>query len=500
VTRTLCFTHDHLRRFAEASGDRNPLHVDEAYARATPFGRCISQGALVSIAALGLAEAGTLEHVRALRVDFKQPVFPDEEYTISFSPSDPAQIEVGGVGRIAVTISITADPSAASLGEVVEPVRAPLRTSPQQYKLEELAGADPSFDGAYACDLDGLGALADELAAPHVPRSILRWLSAASYTVGMVVPGKDALFVGARIVRAAAPRSGRLSGSVTAVDDRTGLVSVDVGLDQGEASAQMTLHTFLRPPVPPPDRASIGQYLRPSAELSGKNILVIGASRGLGAALSGAFAMQGATVWVGFARSRAHAEYLRSEFGAERIRLLQFDAEDSEQTREAFAALRAGVGTLDGVVFCAAPPLYEAALHPVASNSTLRFIRASLAMTLVPLAESLQLLAPEGWLVIMSSSGLEDPPEVWPHYTIAKAALEGAAAYCERFAGAGVLVARAPKMWTDSTNTPLGRLGAVPKEQVAAAIVRWATSDHHLRPSLLSGAELIGDAPGRSNA
>ena len=32
-------------------------------------------------------------------------------------------------------------------------------------------------------------------------------------------------------------------------------------------------------------------------------------------------------------------------------------------------------------------------------------------------------------------------------------------------------------MWTDSMNTPLGRLGAVPKEQIAAAIVRWALVD-----------------------
>ena len=83
---------------------------------------------------------------------------------------------------------------------------------------------------------------------------------------------------------------------------------------------------------------------------------------------------------------------------------------------------------------------------------------------------------------------------MWPHYTIAKAALEGAAAYCERHTSARVLVARAPKMWTDSTNTPLGRLGAVPKEQVAAAIVRWATSDEESRPSRLTGDELTNAA------
>jgi NAD(P)-dependent dehydrogenase (short-subunit alcohol dehydrogenase family) len=287
---------------------------------------------------------------------------------------------------------------------------------------------------------------------------------------------------------------------MTAVDDRTGLVNVDVGLDQHDASAAMTLHTFLRPPVPPPDRASIGRYLAPSADLSGRTILVVGGSRGLGAALTGAFATQGATVWVAFAHSRRHAENLRSEFGTEEIRLLQFDAEDPEQTRNAFAALRAGSGVLDGVVFCAAPPLYETSLHPAASSSTLGFVRSSLAMTLVALAETLEVLAPDGWLVVVSSSGLDDPPEVWPHYMIAKSALEGVAAYCERHTTAGVLVARAPKMWTDSTNTSLGRLSAVPKEQVAAAIVRWASSDPDSRPSLLTGDELAGAALESPNA
>ena len=102
----------------------------------------------------------------------------------------------------------------------------------------------------------------------------------------------------------------------------------------------------------------------------------------------------------------------------------------------------------------------------------------------------------------MSSSALEDPPAPWPHYTIAKAALEGLAAYCARHLPARVLVVRAPKMWTDSTNTPLGRAGAAAPEQVAAAIARRVTSGvgegDASEPLILTAAELLGevdDAP-----
>jgi NAD(P)-dependent dehydrogenase (short-subunit alcohol dehydrogenase family)/acyl dehydratase len=501
VIRTLRVTREHLDRFAASSGDRNPLHVDAAYARATPYGRNIAQGALVTIAALGIADELALNHLKAIHVQFKQPVFPDEDYVVSLLASSPdsAEIEVSGRGRAAVAITLAFDPQ-APLPEVEEQTPATLRTSPARPTVEELAAPDSSLREPYSCDLDALAPLADELGAGGVPRTTLVWLAAASYTIGMVVPGEDALFVGARITRSTSPDSGRLSGSVTFADDRTGLVGLDVVLEQHDASARMTLQAFLRAPVAPPDRPSIERFLASSTRLSGRNLLVVGASRGLGAALTGAFALQGATVWAGFAESSSHMEAIRSEFGTEAIRPLRFDAEDIEATRAALATVADGAGSLDGVVLCAAPPMHEASLHPDASESTLQFVRSSVAMALVPLAESLRLLAPEGWVVVLSSSGLDDPPDVWPHYTIAKAALEGAASYCRRHTGARVLVARAPKMATDSMNTPLGRLNAVPMEQVAAAIVRWTISGDDSRPDVLSGDELSAVATAEPGA
>jgi NAD(P)-dependent dehydrogenase (short-subunit alcohol dehydrogenase family) len=431
-----------------------------------------------------------LNHVEAIHAQFKQSVFPDESYLVSLlsSSTETAQIEVSGRGRIAATVTLAFDPD-TPLPDRWEQGAAEPRTSPATPTIEELA-ARPSLSEPYSCDADALALLAGELGAGNVPRPILAWLAAASYTIGMVAPGRDALFVGAKIARTSSERSGLLDGTVTFADDRTGLTGLDVLLEQRDTSARMTLQAFLRPPVAPPDRASSERFLAPSTRLSGRHVLVVGASRGLGAALSGAFVLQGATVWAGFAESASHMEAVRSEFGSKAIRPLRFDAEDFEETRDALAKVESEAGTLDGVVLCAAPPIHEAALHPGASASTLRFVGSSLAMALVPLAESMRLLSPESWIVVVSSSSLDDPPEVWPHYTVAKAALEGAAEYCRRHTGARVLVARAPTMATDSMNTPLGRLNAVPKEQVAAAIVRWTMSDDDSRPGVLTGDEL----------
>jgi NAD(P)-dependent dehydrogenase (short-subunit alcohol dehydrogenase family)/acyl dehydratase len=503
LSRNVRLKKEHLRRFADASGDRNPLHVDELFARRTPQGRCVAQGALVTIAALGVAEPVALRHVQSINARFKQPVFPGEEYNVSRIDSDRGvtRIELTGGGNTALAVEVTSDVDQPPLlGPSLLEGSAALLSSPRRFRLEDLFAADLSVSAQYACRLELLTALAAELGAGHVPDSILVWLSAASYTVGMLVPGRDALLVGARIARSTAPGSGSLSASTTAVDDRFGLVVVDATLEQKAASARMTLNTFLRPRVPAPTRSSIGRYLSPSTELSGRNVLVVGASRGLGAALCGGFATQGASVWAGFARSVAAAKELRREFGAGRIHLLQFDAEDVAKTRGAFDTLRAEARTLDGIALCAAPPLFDATVAPEASEKMLRFLRSSVAMVLTPIAEALQqeLLARDSWLVVLSSSALDDPPDAWPHYVVGKAALEGVAAYCARQGLGRVMVVRAPRMWTDSTNTPMGRIAAAETERVAGGIVGWTMGEAPPSGELrvLTPADLLEGLPG----
>jgi acyl dehydratase len=46
--RSLTLTADHVRAFAEITGDYNPLHFDESFARSTKFGRLVVQGGLTT--------------------------------------------------------------------------------------------------------------------------------------------------------------------------------------------------------------------------------------------------------------------------------------------------------------------------------------------------------------------------------------------------------------------------------------------------------------------
>lgn len=69
--------------FAGLSGDFNPLHTDEEYARATPFRGRIAHGLLVQSIASGLANQtkvfeGTIAALQEMLIRFRAPVFPGD--------------------------------------------------------------------------------------------------------------------------------------------------------------------------------------------------------------------------------------------------------------------------------------------------------------------------------------------------------------------------------------------------------------------------------------
>ena len=88
VERTI--TQDRVNAYADASGDHNPIHVDEAFAASTPFGGTIAHGMLV------LALIGETMHAAhgerwlregKLKVRFKAPTRPGERVVASAEPA-----------------------------------------------------------------------------------------------------------------------------------------------------------------------------------------------------------------------------------------------------------------------------------------------------------------------------------------------------------------------------------------------------------------------------
>ena len=90
-------TQEGIRRYAEASGDFNPIHVDEEYARATPFGGIIAHGMLV-LAYVSEMMAAAFGHDwldgGRLKVRFRAPARPGDTLSIRAEPRRARQTDL----------------------------------------------------------------------------------------------------------------------------------------------------------------------------------------------------------------------------------------------------------------------------------------------------------------------------------------------------------------------------------------------------------------------
>jgi 3-hydroxybutyryl-CoA dehydratase len=78
-----------IDRYAEASGDHNPIHVDAAFARSTPLGGTIAHGMLVLATISEMMTAAFGERWLAsarLEVRFRAPARPGDTLTARARP------------------------------------------------------------------------------------------------------------------------------------------------------------------------------------------------------------------------------------------------------------------------------------------------------------------------------------------------------------------------------------------------------------------------------
>ena len=78
VTREYTITESEVRAFADASGDHNPLHLDEEYAQETRFGRRIAHGMLLGSyisALIGMELPGEGTIYMKQELNFLRPVY-----------------------------------------------------------------------------------------------------------------------------------------------------------------------------------------------------------------------------------------------------------------------------------------------------------------------------------------------------------------------------------------------------------------------------------------
>jgi NAD(P)-dependent dehydrogenase (short-subunit alcohol dehydrogenase family) len=448
--------------------------MDASFARRSPFGERIVHGCLLAMGMLGCIPTDELGAGRALRVSFSGPLSVGAVAGASSTVHDGSwEVKAFGRGRLLARLRLSGEEDAASDG--VEAISAlpprPSRSSPATYPLASPGRDDPHHAVDYRVGPE-LQALADQLGVASLADGLRNGLAWASYVAGMEVPGLHALLTGVKLTLAPAARG--LNGAVFAlrdVDDRTGRVVVDSVLtsEAGATTAEIEAFTRSAPRAPV---ASILQPIELPRQDPDAAVVVVGASRGLGASLALAFALRRYDVFAVYAKATAAANELRQLAGDDVDRLVLHCADACDPTEMDALAERLSENRrpLRAIVLAAAPPPGAVALAADGADALAEYVATSVRLVATPLASLLPVLAPDSTVVFCSSVALNAPPRDWPQYVAAKGAVEGLAGwFAAANPGLTALVIRLPKMLTDMTNTPAGRVGAAPVEPIA----RW---------------------------
>lgn len=480
---TVRFTKEDLARFSAASRDKNPLHISEEYARTTPYAEPVVFGLLALLAGLGQLSERHDRQLRHISAEFRNPLSVDAPYRLDIieSATDHARVKLYDTTRLMMTATFAFAPGQGHTESQRFP-EASCATEPEDRKKDALIPGT-RVTGIYAPEteafvqvverwgLDGKGATPHQIAA-------MMW---ASYVVGMHLPGKRAVFwrLTLDFHNAEPPAEEPFSYDAT-IEDFDGRYDLlrSTGTLSADSRPYATAHlsAFVRQDSPRSSLRRISDLLPPSDQLQGKRALIIGGSRGLGAAIAQALVSQGCSVLLNYQYSAAEAEQVRASVGDQstQLELVQGDAADIEWCLSLRDTILEQYGGLDLLVCNASPPIRPLAFEPDKLPQFQDFVARSVSLASAPMSSFLGMLADQkGWNIVLSSSFIKELPAVFAHYVTAKCALEGLVSWAAvHYPTVRHRIVRPPKLLTDQTNTTVGRQGAMEVEQVAAAIVR----------------------------
>ena len=99
--KSVTFSRDQIAAYAEASGDHNPIHLDDDFARTVGLPGIIAHG-LLQMGVMGTVAAeaaGGPGKLRRLYCRFAGMVVPGDEVTFTAEPAGPGRLELRAVNQ-----------------------------------------------------------------------------------------------------------------------------------------------------------------------------------------------------------------------------------------------------------------------------------------------------------------------------------------------------------------------------------------------------------------
>ena len=291
------FTLNDLIAFAELSGDFNPLHTDPVAARRTQFGECVTHGVFVLMWALDSLQAQSASKKEWLKISakFLRPVLTGLNVTATSKEkvADEISITISESGRVLMQCEVICAESHPKKNLSNTRNEIPPREIPAQARIETTLTGE-------ALDLfwpEKIGQKLFPALAIIQSRDSLATLLASTRVIGMKVPGEHSVFLSLEITFAAHPEIPRSFTYRVAEFRRS---SQRLGVAIAGAAGRGMLWALVRPaPVVQPEM-KIVKHRIPANLFSGRRVIVIGGSRGLGEIAAKVLAAGGAEVALSY--------------------------------------------------------------------------------------------------------------------------------------------------------------------------------------------------------
>jgi NAD(P)-dependent dehydrogenase (short-subunit alcohol dehydrogenase family) len=494
---TICFTEQEMEAFADASGDVNPLHLNDKVVVAGGFEAPVVYGVLSVLAALSALKDRPGQVLRRVDASFNRPLFVGSRYRLKVHEGDACHATILIFDSDLQTCTVRASFAegtmpAARVG--AEPTRLP---EPFEPSVEELESG-LLVTGRYGASGGSMRWLEEHFCLPArgVGCYALHGLLCTSYLIGMRLPGLGSLISRLQfaLTQAVEPESApRCTGpltyeaSVVELEADLGEVAVSGVFEHGERRVAMfTCQTHLSPLLAASDCRRVERYLEASDRLQGRVAVVVGASSGLGAAIAQGMASQGCDVYA-CSRSGKEPERCASSWIGS-IEHACGDGSDPEFCRNLLERIMERHSGVDFLLCCAAPQLSGIGFGTHSMARFNDFLQRSIELVTVPMATFLQpIQIRAGGCLVVSSTALITLPREWGHYVAAKAACEGLAVWsAKRFPEVEIVVARVPRLGRKQriTNGAAGE-DTVELEEAAARLV------NRLAERIRSGVHLV---------
>lgn len=312
------FSWDLQERFADLSGDRNPIHMDPMAARRTQAGRPVVHGVHTLLWALdSLAEATvfTSAPVR-IKAKFLKWIYVGDKTSLVLPVTDgpgPRTFRVEVDGLSVLTVELEYD-NPRPMDERFQPALTP--RAPRSAAADWIFSDLNDYAGtAFTANEADVSVLFPSLTL-LLSRSAVAEIAACSYVVGMEVPGLFSMFsrldLTIRRNESNFIERGGLHFRVISADIRFRKVRIVVT----GRSIFGDVEAFSRvPPVAQKPMEGIAAYVSKS-EFRGMTALVVGGSRGLGELTAKLIAAGGGTPIITYSVGLADAERLSADIRA----------------------------------------------------------------------------------------------------------------------------------------------------------------------------------------